>query len=130
MVSNILVLGAVGLILVLVLFGFLLGLLRGFRKSLYFTIIFIAVVIISFIFATMLSKSVYSGSTLWRFSKRIIPSKMKEGSEAVNSLKEFVRFYLEHNYTEAKSRRDSLCVMMSCICWGVKPVKMGTATAP
>ena len=100
MMSNILVLGAVGLILVLVLFGFLLGLLRGFRKSLYFTIIFIAVVILSFIFATMLAKSVYGGSALWKFAKRIIPSKMKEGSEAVNSLKEFVRFYLEHNYTE------------------------------
>ena len=100
MSSNILVLGAIAIILVLVLFGFLLGLLRGFRKSLYFTIIFIAVVILSFIFATALAKSVYSGSTLWRFAKKVIPESMKEGSEGVNSLKEFIRFYLKRNYTE------------------------------
>jgi len=100
MSSNILVLGAVGLIFVLVLFGFLLGFLRGFRKSMYFTIIFIVVVILSFIFATVLAKSVYSGSTLWKVAKSVIPSKIKEGSESVTSLKEFVRFYLTHNYTE------------------------------
>ena len=98
--SSILVLGAVALIFVLVLFGFLLGLLRGFRKSLYFTIVFIVVVVLSFIFATVLAKSVYNGSTLWKVAKKVIPESMKEGSESVNSLKEFVRFYLTHNYTE------------------------------
>ena len=100
MSGNILVLGAVALIVLLVGFGFLLGLLRGFRKSLFFTIVFIAVVILSFIFATALAKSVYGGSTLWRVAKGVLPESIKEGSEGVHSLKEFIRFYIEKHYTE------------------------------
>jgi len=100
MTGSMLVLGAVALIVLLVGFGFLLGLLRGFRKSLYFTIVFIAVVILSFIFATVLAKSVYNGSTLWKAAKSALPSSITEGSEGVHSLKEFVRFYITHNYTE------------------------------
>ena len=100
MSGSMLVLGAVALIALLVGFGFLLGFLRGFRKSLYFTIIFIVVIVISFIFATALAKSVYSGSTLWKFAKGALPSSMTEGAEGVNSLKEFVRFFITKNYTE------------------------------
>ena len=100
MSSSIFVLGAIALIVFLVGFGFLLGLLRGFRKSVFFTIVFIVVVILSFVFATALAKGVYSGSTLWRVAKGVLPDSIKEGSESVNSLKEFVRFYLEKNYTE------------------------------
>lgn len=100
MTGSMLVLGAIALIVLLVGFGFLLGLLRGFRKSLYFTIVFIVVVIISFVFATVLAKSVYSGSTLWKAAKSALPNSMTEGSEGVHSLKEFIRFYITHNYTE------------------------------
>ena len=98
--GNILILGAVAILAVFIGFGFLLGLLRGFRKSLFFTIVFIAVVLISFIFATTLAKSVYSGSALWRFAKKVIPESMRDGAEGVTSLKEFVRFYIKTNFTE------------------------------
>ena len=100
MSGSILILGAVAILVLFIGFGFLLGLLRGFRKSLFFTIVFIAVVIISFIVATALAKGFYSGGTLWGICKKIIPEKMREGSEGVTSLKEFIRFYITHNFTE------------------------------
>ena len=99
-IGNILVLGAVALIALFVVFGFLLGLLRGFRKSMFFTIVFIVVLVLSFVVATVLSKSLYGGPFLWRFAKKVIPDSMREGAQNVNSLKEFVRFYITHNYNE------------------------------
>ena len=99
-IGNILVLGAIGIIALFRVFGFLLGLLRGFRKSMFFTIVFIVVLILSFIVATVLSKSLYGGPFLWRFAKKVIPDSMREGAANVNSLKEFVRFYITHNYNE------------------------------
>lgn len=99
-IGNILVLGAVAIIALFVVFGFLLGLLRGFRKSLFFTIVFIVVLILSFVVATVLSKSLYGGPFLWRFAKKIVPESMREGAQNVNSLKEFVRYYITHNYNE------------------------------
>ena len=99
-IGNILVLGAIGIIALFIVFGFLLGLLRGFRKSMFFTIVFIVVLILSFVVATVLSKSLYGGPFLWRFAKKVIPDSMREGATNVNSLKEFVRFYITHNYNE------------------------------
>lgn len=99
-IGNILVLGAIGIIALFIVFGFLLGLLRGFRKSMFFTIVFIVVLVLSFIVATVLSKSLYGGPFLWRFAKKVIPDSMREGAQNVNSLKEFVRFYITHNYNE------------------------------
>ena len=100
MSGSLLILGAVALIVLLVGFGFLLGLLRGFRKSLYFTIVFIVVVIISIEFATVLAKSVYSGSALWKAAKSAVPNGSEAVADGVNSLKEYVRFYITHNFTE------------------------------
>ena len=99
-IGNILVLGAIAIIALFVVFGFLLGLLRGFRKSMFFTIVFIVVLVLSFIVATVLSKSLYGGPFLWRFAKKVIPDSMREGAQNVTSLKEFVRFYITHNYNE------------------------------
>jgi len=98
--GNILILGAIAIMVLLIGFGFLLGFLRGFRKSLFFTIVFLVVVIISFIVATALAKGIYSGTTLWGVAKKALPSSATEGAEGVNSLKEFIRFYIEKNYTE------------------------------
>lgn len=98
--GNILILGAIAILILFIGFGFLLGFLRGFRKSLFFTIVFIVVVLLSFIFATALAKGVYNGGTLWTIAKKVLPSKATDGADGVNSLKEFVRFYIEKNYTE------------------------------
>ena len=43
MSGSILILGAVAILALFIGFGFLLGLLRGFRKSVFFLIVFIAV---------------------------------------------------------------------------------------
>ena len=83
MSGSMLILGAVAILALFIGFGFLIGLLRGFRKSLFFTIVFIAVVIISFIVATTLAKGMYNGSTLWNVATMLIPDSMREGSEGV-----------------------------------------------
>ncbi|MBP5445549.1 MAG: hypothetical protein J6Y28_05180 [Acholeplasmatales bacterium] len=98
--GSMLILGAVAILAIFIGFGFLLGFLRGFRKSLFFTIVFIVVVVISFIFATALAKSVYSGSSVYGFIKGALPDKNDAASAGVNSLKEYVRFFIEHNFTE------------------------------
>ena len=100
MIGSILILVAVALLVLLIGFGFLLGVLRGFRKSLYFTIVFIVVVIISFIFATVLAKSVYNGSAVWGLVKGSVPKGSDAVAEGVNSLKEYVRFFIKSNFTE------------------------------
>ena len=100
MTGSLLILIAVSILVLFIGFGFLLGVLRGFRKSLYFTIVFIVVVIISFIFATMLAKSVYSGSSVWRIAKGAVPKSSEAIADGVNSLKEYVRFFIKDNFTE------------------------------
>lgn len=89
-----------GVILLFVVLGFLIGCWRGLRRSLFFTIIYIVVIVLSIVLALVLSKSIYNAKAIWGLVKDVIPAEMTKGADGINTVKEFVRFYIQDNFTQ------------------------------